>query len=93
LEILIFKCGLAAAMIEYKTFYKEIIPQYVRVMNQSQKEPPLFHDETAERLEVYFLRDPNFDPNGIFLAINGGRLVGYSGGEIQEKRLEVGVAD
>jgi mycothiol synthase len=74
----------------YRTFDRALLPEYARVLNESRQELPLHHPETVGRLEASFLRDPDFDANGIFLAISDGRLVGFSEAEIQKTRVAAG---
>jgi len=74
----------------YRTFERAMLPEYVRVSNESGKELPLHQPESAERLEVYFLKDPDFDPAGIFMAFRDGQLVGFSEAEIQKTRIAAG---
>jgi mycothiol synthase len=77
-------------VVEYRTFDRALLSDYARVRDESARELPLYHPETAERMEIYFLRDPDFDPEGIFMAFRDGRLVGFSEAEIQKKRIEAG---
>jgi mycothiol synthase len=74
----------------YRTFERAMLPEYVRVRNESGAELPLYQPESAERMEVYLLKDPDFDPAGIFMAYRDGQPIGFSETEIQKKRLEAG---
>jgi mycothiol synthase len=74
----------------YRTFDRALLREYAGVRNESCRELPHNHPETAERMEVYFLRDPDFDPEGLFMAIRDGCLVGFSEAEIQKTRVAAG---
>ncbi|MFH0816747.1 MAG: GNAT family N-acetyltransferase [Methanobacteriota archaeon] len=76
----------------YRTFDRAMLPEYIRVKDDSGKEMPQYQAESVERMEVYFLKDPDFDPEGIFLAFRDGRMVGFSEAEIQKTRIEAGMS-
>jgi mycothiol synthase len=82
--------GRQAMSVVYRTFDRAMLPEYARVRNESGIELPLYQPESAERMEVYLLRDPDYDPLSIFLAFRDGRMVGFSEAEIQKTRLEAG---
>jgi mycothiol synthase len=78
--------------VEWRGFDRSALPEYARVREESGRELPIQHHETAERMEVYFLRDPDFDPESIFLAYRGRRMVGFAEADIQKTRVAAGIS-
>jgi mycothiol synthase len=77
-------------MAQYRTYEPGMLPGIVEAFNASRKEVPFFTPDDVEGFEVEMLRDPDFDPASLFVALDGERIVGFSEAYVQRRRVEAG---
>ena len=69
------------------------LPAITRLFNESRRGLPFERESTVEEIATYTLHDPDFDPHGAWVAIEGDEVIGYCDAIIDKARLAFGRKD
>jgi len=83
----------SVADLELRHFSEDQLESYIDIVARSRADHPYERRLTKEEARVWTLADPDFDPEGSWVAYLGGEAAGFAAAQIESNRIAAGMND